>query len=74
VTGALVILWFITCVGVIAYGVSNNAVHVLELPRWSSLAIVGVGFTMLMAMFALGLYAEVADVPWSQNPSRQGGD
>jgi hypothetical protein len=56
------------------YGISNHPVRELRLPRWTSLAVITLGFVMLMSMFALGLYAEAADVPWVRGPGRNSGD
>ena len=67
--GWMSFLWFVTCVGVIAYGLSNKAVLTLALPRWTSLAVVAAGFSMLMAMFGLMLYAAATDVAWFDNGS-----
>lgn len=49
------------------YGISNGAVVTLGLPRWTSLAVVAVGFMMLMAMFVVMLFAAAADVSWFNN-------
>ena len=65
--GAMIFLWFVTCVGVIAYGLSNKAVTTLELPRWTSLAVVGAGCVMLMAMFGAMMYGSATDVSWFDN-------
>lgn len=62
--GWLSFLWFVTCVGVMAYGVSNHPVDTLRLPRWTSLAVAGLGFSMLMAMFAFSIVALANDVTW----------
>jgi hypothetical protein len=40
-----------------AYGVSNHPVDTLRLPRWTSLAVAGLGFSMLMATFAFSIVA-----------------
>ena len=60
----LIFLWFVTSVGVVAYGLSDKAVLTLQLPRWSSLAIAGFGCAMLLAMFAGMFYGAATDVPW----------
>lgn len=70
--GFLAFLWFLTCLAVMAYGLSNQAVLTLGLPRWSSLAVAGLGFTMLMAMFAIGLVASATDIPWLENDVARG--
>jgi hypothetical protein len=57
-------LWFISCVGVIGYGVSNGAVVTLGLPRWTSLAVVALGFCMLMALFTMMMFAAANDISW----------
>ena len=71
--GFLAFLWFVTCFCVMAYGISDHLVRELRLPRWSSLAVITLGFVMLMSMFALGLYAEATDIPWFRGPERFGG-
>ena len=62
--GPLILLWFVTSVGVVAYGVSNKAVLTLGLPRWSSFAVAGVGCAMLLFLFAGMFYGAATDVPW----------
>jgi hypothetical protein len=64
VAGFLAFLWFATCLGVMGYGLSNHAVTTLQLPRWTSLSIAGLGFVMLMMMFAFLLFAAAQDLNW----------
>ena len=73
--GFLAGLWFLTCFCVMAYGISDHPVRELQLPRWTSLAVITLGFVMLMSMFAFGIYAEATDVPWVRGPrGTTGGD
>lgn len=72
--GPLILLWFVTSVGIIAYGLSNKAVVTLELPRWSSFAVAGVGFAMLIVMFAGMFYGAATDVPWFNGGNPSAGD
>jgi hypothetical protein len=71
--GFLAFLWFVTCFCVMAYGISNHPVRELRLPRWTSLAVIALGFVMLMSMFAFGLYAEATDIRWVRGRPRGGG-
>jgi len=73
VLGGLAFAWFLTCFAVMGYGLSNGAVETLSLPRWTSLAVVALGFLMLMAMFAFLLYGDAADLSWFQDRG-SGGD
>ena len=68
----LIFLWFVTSVGIMVYGASNGPVATLGLPRWSSVAVLGIGFVMLLVMFAGMLYGAATDVPWFDggNPRR----
>lgn len=72
--GLLGCLWFVTCFCVMAYGISDHPARELRLPRWTSLAVIALGFVMLMSLFAFGIYAEAADVRWVRGPRRSGGD
>ena len=71
--GWLSFLWFVTCVGVMAYGLSNHSVDALRLPRWTSIAVAGLGFSMLMAMFAFSMVALAHDVTWFVGDGGGGG-
>ena len=71
--GFLTFLWFVTCFCVMAYGISNHPVRELRLPRWTSLAVITLGFVMLMSMFSFGLYAEATDIRWFRGPRGGGG-
>lgn len=71
--GGLAFAWFVTCFAVMGYGLSNGAVQTLSLPRWTSLAVVALGFVMLMAMFAFMLYGDAAGLSWFEG-SGGGGD
>ena len=70
--GFLTFLWFVTCLGVMGYGLSNHAVTTLHLPRWTSLSIAGLGFVMLMLMFGFLLLVAAQDINWFQ-PDEFGG-
>jgi hypothetical protein len=72
--GFLAFLWFVTCFFVMGYGISNHPVRELRLPRWSSLAVIALGFGMLMSMFAFALYAEATDLSWFPDGRRFEGD
>jgi hypothetical protein len=78
VAGFLAFLWFVTCLGVMGYGLSNHAVTTLALPRWTSLSIAGLGFLMLMGMFGFLLLVAAQDINWFQpnefGGPRRGGD
>jgi hypothetical protein len=67
VFGGMAFLWFLTCFAVMGYGLSNGAVQTLGLPRWTSLAVVGLGFLMLMSMFAFFLYGDAAGLVWFED-------
>ena len=56
-------LWFLTSLGVVAYGASNSANVVLGLPRWTSVGIVVAGCCMLLAMFTAMFVAAGTNVP-----------
>lgn len=72
VFGGLIFLWFLTCFAVMGYGLSNGAVQTLGLPRWTSLAVVGLGFLMLMSMFGFLLYSDAAGLEWFEGGGNRG--
>jgi hypothetical protein len=48
-----ILLWWLTSVLVVSYGVSNHAVTAMALPRWSSLAVGAVGVVIMMSLIAI---------------------
>lgn len=48
---ALIILWFIVAMVVVAYGARNSAVAHLGWSRWTPPAIIGTGCLMIAVMF-----------------------